>query len=154
MSPRRVQSAPMHAPPARWIWVALPLAAGCGPASAPEAPADDTPASVEAEVEVEPGAVPGDDLAARIRELEELGYASGYEPAPEVDGVTLLDLERAMPGLNLVVSAHAAEALLMDLEGRVVHRWARTFEDTWPGRSANAARKVGRTSSTGSMGGD
>jgi len=73
--------------------------------------------------------------------LEQLGYAAGYEPAGGPVGVTVHDPARAFAGLNLVVSAHAAEALLLDMDGELVHRWARAFEDTWPGRAGNAVRR-------------
>jgi len=39
--------------------------------------------------------------------------------------VTIHDEELAFPGYNLVVSGHAPEAWLMDMGGRVVHRWKR-----------------------------
>jgi hypothetical protein len=38
------------------------------------------------------------------------------------------------PGLNLVVSAHAPEALLMDMDGRMLHRWHRDPREVWPDR--------------------
>jgi hypothetical protein len=125
------------------IAAALAVLAACGEADGPPS----APAPTSGEAPAAGRAAPADpapaaELSARIRALEELGYAAGYEDAPGVEGVTLLDAERAMPGLNLVVSAHAAEAVLIDLEGRVVHRWARPFEDTWPGRSAPAERRA------------
>ena len=85
------------------------------------------------------GAEPA-DLDERIRALEEIGYAAGYEPAEAEHGVTFHAEGRAAPGLNLVVSGHAAEAYLMSLDGEVRHRWARSFEDTWPGRKGNRTR--------------
>ena len=80
-------------------------------------------------------------LTEQLRALEELGYAAGYELAAGESGVTFHAPGRAMPGPSLVVSGHAAEATLIDLEGRVVHRWARSFEDTWPGRRGNPVRR-------------
>lgn len=58
-----------------------------------------------------------------------LGYGSGYEPAPLQRGVTVHDAERAQPGLNLYSSGHAPEALLMDMQGEVLHRWRLPYAD-------------------------
>jgi len=133
-------------PTGLWLLIGAGLAAGCGSGDGAPRPG----AAPEREGEVrEPAppagswnpARPGETPDERIAALEELGYAAGYEPAEAVSGVTVAASERTMPGLNLVVSGHAAEAALMDLEGRVVHRWARSFEDTWPGREGNAVRR-------------
>ncbi len=48
--------------------------------------------------------------------------AGGGEPTQS--GVTRLDRERAYPGLNLYCPSTAAEAFLVDLEGRVVQSWS------------------------------
>jgi hypothetical protein len=71
-------------------------------------------------------------LETQIRQLEALGYASGTQTAPSLVGVTVHDKQRAHAGLNFYVSGHAAEAVLMTMDGRVVHRWARDFSDVWP----------------------
>jgi outer membrane protein assembly factor BamB len=73
------------------------------------------------------------DAETQIRQLEALGYASGTKTAPSFTGVTLHDAERAGAGLNFYTSGHAAEAVLMTMDGRVVHRWARDFWDVFPG---------------------
>ncbi|HVS02759.1 MAG TPA: arylsulfotransferase family protein [Thermoanaerobaculia bacterium] len=60
-------------------------------------------------------------------------YLRGYRAAGERGPVIpRFDPERAQPGLNLYVSGHAAEAFLVDLEGRVLHRWRRDLGDVWP----------------------
>ena len=97
---------------------------------------EDTPgrwhwAPTTAAPETSPGAPPG-AFEQRLRELEALGYASGSEPAPGVSDVTLYDRQRAHEGLNLYVSGHAPEAVLMDMDGRPLHRWHSTFEELWP----------------------
>jgi len=74
-----------------------------------------------------------DDTRAMIEQLEAIGYASGVLPAGEDGGVKRLDRERAWPGLAVYVSGHAPEALLVDLEGRVLHRWAIPLDEVWPG---------------------
>ncbi|HLE84587.1 MAG TPA: arylsulfotransferase family protein, partial [Thermoanaerobaculia bacterium] len=73
---------------------------------APERPADPT---------ARPGA---EALAA-------LPYLQGYRPArPGAAMVTVHRPDAVSPGLNLYTSGHASEAVLIDPEGRVVHRWS------------------------------
>jgi hypothetical protein len=67
-----------------------------------------------------------------IARLSALGYARGYEAASERHGVTEYDSALAYNGLNLCVSAHAPVAILMDMEGTVLHKWARTFHEAFP----------------------
>lgn len=76
------------------------VAAACGGAPAPEAPSDEAAA-----------------LAA-------LGYVAEGAPASDgPTGVTTHEVGAAWPGTNLVVSAHAPEVVLLDLDGRVLHTW-------------------------------
>jgi hypothetical protein len=63
--------------------------------------------------------------------LEALHYLQGYDSAPDVQGVTTHDTALACNGLNLIVSGHAPEAILMDMKGATVHRWHHTFDDIW-----------------------
>jgi len=74
---------------------------------------------------------PGADMET-MQELANLPYLDGYQPASDVLGVTVHDADRAFDGLNLVVSAHAAQAALVDMDGRVLHTWQRPIEDVWP----------------------
>ncbi len=74
---------------------------------------------------------------AEIEELERLavlGYVSGSVPATSDSGVTLHDRERASQGLNLVLSAHAPGATLIDMDGNVLHEWQASFRQVWPRR--------------------
>ena len=59
-----------------------------------------------------------------LARLLSLPYAAGGRPAtiPGL-GVVTWDRERAQLGLNLYVSGHASEALMIDMEGTLVHRW-------------------------------
>lgn len=61
---------------------------------------------------------------ARLAQLVGLGYLTEHEARGDGSGVTMHDAERAGPGYNLVCSAHDDEAALVDMDGRVVHRWA------------------------------
>ena len=60
----------------------------------------------------------------RLKALEAVGYLGGYSDVPDLIGVTRYDPERAFNGHNLIISGHAQEATLVDMEGKVVHTWA------------------------------
>lgn len=72
-----------------------------------------------------------DPRAFTQAQLEALGYAEGSLPAPDVSGV-VVPARGAWPGLSLVTSGHAPEAVLMDLDGQVVHRWTASHADVFP----------------------
>lgn len=61
--------------------------------------------------------------------LASLGYLASEEVASET-GVVLHDSSAAHPGLNLYVTQHGQEALLLDMEGEVVHRWVGSPAET------------------------
>ena len=73
------------------------------------------------------------DADERARLLS-LPYVAGKLPAAETSGVVRFQADRAQPGLNFYVSGHGPEALLIDLEGRVLHRWAAPFRRAFPSR--------------------
>jgi hypothetical protein len=55
-----------------------------------------------------------------------------HMPGPEGEiPVVLNDPALAGRGYNLVVSAHAQEATLIDMDGNPVHKWARRFDEIW-----------------------
>lgn len=74
----------------------------------------------------------GEELARQLS----LPYAAGVVPATGAVGVVALDPQRVQPGVNLYVSGHRAEAILMSMEGTVLHRWRLPFERAFPGRTA------------------
>jgi arylsulfatase A-like enzyme len=78
-----------------------------------------------------PAALPSED-EERMRQLLALGYLTGSEPAPENEGVTTYVRDAAYRGLNLLISGHAPEALLTDMDGRPLHAWRYAFEKVWP----------------------
>ena len=47
-------------------------------------------------------------------------------------GTTLHDSARAYQGFTLYLSTHDLEAVLVDMDGRVAHRWALDFSNAWP----------------------
>ena len=61
-----------------------------------------------------------------------IGYVSGSEKATGLENVTRYAPAMAYQGLNLTTSGHGPEALLVDMTGRVLHRWRYTFEDAFP----------------------
>lgn len=78
------------------------------------------------------GAGGADNTAAeKAAELTAVPYLQGYRPAAGATGVTV-NAPPAEPGLNLVLSAHGAEALLATLDGAVVHRWRSALRRVWP----------------------
>ncbi|MCB1057653.1 MAG: hypothetical protein KDD11_19300, partial [Acidobacteria bacterium] len=64
-------------------------------------------------------------------QLTAVPYLQGYRRASGEYGVTVHD-PRATPGLNLVTSGHAPEAVLMDMDGKVLHRWRSSLRRVWP----------------------
>ncbi|MDY7095029.1 MAG: arylsulfotransferase family protein [Acidobacteriota bacterium] len=88
--------------------------------------------------ETEGGAAAGAEPSAEAAaELTAVPYLQGYRPAAGATGVTV-NAPPAEPGLNLVLSAHGAEALLMTLDGTVVHRWRAALRRVWPDLPDNA----------------
>jgi len=79
---------------------------------------------------------------AERERLRAIGYLRGYESASTKVGVVRHDPSRAQPGLNLYVSGHGPEAILMDMEGEVVHRWRRAFHEIWPDREPLPGHKA------------
>ena len=75
-------------------------------------------------------------------DVKALPYLQGYRAARETPAVLEHDPRAAWDGLNLYVSGHAAEAVLMDMRGRVLHRWRHPLRRLWPdlARTPDAAK--------------
>lgn len=71
------------------------------------------------------------EQSEEIERLRSLGYVSGSQAPPENTGVTVHDPSRASRGLNFYTSGHTAGAVLMDMDGRVIHEWNHSFIDAW-----------------------
>lgn len=66
----------------------------------------------------------GEEGDPDVEALEALGYvAEGNEAGKGPTGVIGYVPEKAFAGTNLIVSAHAYELDLLDMEGKVVHTW-------------------------------
>lgn len=72
------------------------------------------------------------DQKEAIKNVATLPYLTGYNEAPEQASVTVYDESRAYNGLNFVVSAGAPKAVLMDMEGNILHEWQKNFDEIWP----------------------
>jgi hypothetical protein len=69
--------------------------------------------------------------AGLLEELSAIGYVAGSEPAPSESGVIIHEPE-AQPGLNLMTSGHGPMALLVDLQGEVLHSWRAELKEIFP----------------------
>jgi lysophospholipase L1-like esterase len=76
-----------------------------------------------------PGAVMESEQARR---LASLGYAAGSRRPDKGDTAVIVRTGKAQPGLNFYVSGHGPEAVLMDMDGRPVHRWRFAYERAFP----------------------
>ena len=111
--------------------LALGSAASCGPA-----PPD---ANGQADASG-PAGTSEPDLAA----LEALGYVGSEAEAGGAVGLLAYEPELAQPGLNFYVSGHAAEAFLMDMQARVLHRWSLGLHHCLPRRSTGPRSRATR----------
>jgi hypothetical protein len=68
----------------------------------------------------------------KIQQLRSIGYLSGSQKPPQQQNVTIYDRSLVCQGLNFVVAAHAPEACLMDMTGRVIHKWECDIYRVWP----------------------
>ena len=72
-----------------------------------------------------------DEQREMVERLRSIGYAAG-SVAVEGSGITAYHPTKAWPGLNFYSSGRGPEAVLMDMEGKELHRWRKTFEEVWP----------------------
>lgn len=68
-----------------------------------------------------------------IKRLESVGYLAGSKLAPQDKSVTVYNKELACNGLNLVVSGHGPEAIVIDMQGRELHKWSYDYSQIQPG---------------------
>ena len=67
-----------------------------------------------------------------IKRLESIGYMAGSQEPSEKSNITIYDKEHAYKGLNFLISAHSPEAILMDMEGNILHKWKCDLTRAWP----------------------
>ncbi|MCK4914712.1 MAG: hypothetical protein KAS89_01005 [Candidatus Eisenbacteria sp.] len=123
------------------VLVALALAASPAVRDAAALESGEAPEGRWREAEPRANPLRGELTEEQLRDVERLrsiGYLTGSQPAPPVTGLTVHDASRAYRGLNLYTSGHFPGAVLMDMEGNVLHLWERSFLDVWPDRHADS----------------
>lgn len=83
-----------------------------------------------------PAAEPGMDDPDEAARVLSLPYASTGRRAPAQHGVVFHDPDRTWGTYNLYSSGHGPEAILVDMEGRFLHRWRLSYELAFPERDA------------------
>lgn len=74
----------------------------------------------------------GQSLAESVRADDDIYQTDLWRPTRRTArGVSRHDPGRAFPGYTLYTSGHAQQALLVDMEGRVRHRWRLPFDRIW-----------------------
>jgi hypothetical protein len=113
---------------------------GCGRPDSSRSPAPPPlPAQAEAAPEARADSSQGKWRKARAADVRAIPYLQGYRPAKDRPQVIVRDAAAVAPGLNLFTSGHAAEAVLMDRDGRVLHRWRYPLRRLWPDLAADPA---------------
>lgn len=69
---------------------------------------------------------------AAMRRLESLGYLPGTRKASKQKNITRYSENESYKGLNLYCSGHDPEAILMDMKGRLLHKWRCEMKKVWP----------------------
>jgi hypothetical protein len=67
-----------------------------------------------------------------IGQLSAIGYLAGTEQASNFQGATQHDPQRVAPGLSSITSGHGPVALLMDMDGEILHEWRAEFVQVFP----------------------
>ncbi len=76
----------------------------------------------------------------QYKDLDALGYMDGYEDAPDFSGVVRHDKEQVFDGYNFYVSGHGPNAALMDMKGKILHKWTFPFEQAFPNEKPNKSK--------------
>lgn len=69
------------------------------------------------------------DLIERLRSI---GYLTGSAPASPKQNVTKYIKDKTYRGLNLYTSGHGPEAILIDMNGNILHTWHLDIWSIWP----------------------
>lgn len=75
--------------------------------------------------------------------LRAIGYLRGYRPAQAAGGVGLHLPDQAWPGQNLYTSGDAPAARLIDMDGRLLHRWQLDYRDAFPEADPEWLKRAG-----------
>ncbi|MBW2289725.1 MAG: PQQ-binding-like beta-propeller repeat protein [Deltaproteobacteria bacterium] len=82
-----------------------------------------------------------DEQRLRIEALEAIGYLAGTVAAGSGQGVAFHDRAQSGVGFNFYTSGHGPDAVLMDMDGRELHRWHLPAEEAWPGGKLTPAQR-------------
>lgn len=86
----------------------------------------------------------GRSLQQKMDQFKGLGYAGGFKKhRDQPTGVLHHSDSEAYGGLNLYVSGHGPEAILMNMDGEVLHRWRFPFEKAFPERAEDTGDMFG-----------
>ena len=92
-----------------------------------------------------PDAGLNESQVTQMDRLNTLPYLAGYKLAPEESDVTVYQPDHTYDGWNVYNSGHRAEAVIMNMDGRVVHTWHRLYEETFQdGETATHRTKLWR----------
>jgi hypothetical protein len=80
-----------------------------------------------------PPPAPGAQAEQESALLRAIGYLRGYRPAERAGGVGLHVPDQAWQGWNLYTSGDAPAARLIDMDGRLLHRWQLDYREAFPG---------------------
>jgi hypothetical protein len=78
---------------------------------------------------------------AEFERLGALGYVTGSRKVRQ-EGVTVRG-DPAGSGLNFYASGHGPEAVLVDMDGRELHRWRYPFDRAFPGAESSRSANLG-----------
>jgi hypothetical protein len=84
-------------------------------------------------------AADGTSEAELLEALGAIGYVAGSDSAQGPSGVVIHDHAAAQTGANLMTSGHAPIALLMDMQGAIVHTWSAEFRTVFPDHPKSVA---------------
>jgi hypothetical protein len=81
-------------------------------------------------ITIKSGSIEGDNSIDKSRSLQTLPYVSWVPAGESIDkiGVTQYDPNLAFEGINLYPSKQLQEAYLIDMQGDVLHKWAKSVE--------------------------
>lgn len=75
-----------------------------------------------------------------LEKLRSIGYVGG-SIKDKRQGVVRYLHDRATPGLNFYSSGHAPVAILMDMDGKLLHQWQSSYKEIFPSEPAGRSRK-------------
>jgi hypothetical protein len=93
-----------------------------------------------------PAAAASAEPGERPADVRALPYLQGYRPARDRPLVVEHDRAATFQGLNFYLSGHAAEAVLADMQGNVLHRWRYPLRRLFPelARDRQTAREMAK----------